>query len=767
MEGIGAARVLRVRCLILAIALACLLPLAAAPPSLAAEDRAQLRAMISDSRTDLRATAAALDGLTKVDRRVVRPQIERLRADATKASDALSAARGQAELTRVGSQVRRLSSRSKGLLEATLSGSQALSDLAVTRQRAADLLASWLSGSLLTADYLRAQSQWALAGAHATRDHERALAAIRTLTPPPASTAPEAIRLARAGKTPAAVPGMTPVPGGCALPDADPATYLGRAREPGLHLWTSDAQVAAARARLQSPSPTLASAQKRVVALASELAKQPADPTSGGDLTTRALRIGYAWLSTQRPEFAAAMRADVAAVSRSGVPVQDLPDEAKIALATATNVDWLSPGADPSLAQELRRAREVILVRSLGQISCAIALKEDVLYAYLNKAVVVAGSATTAALAVAAEHPAAAAALVAAAVRMGKGGLAALAADGGTPEGPTYWNFQTVPLAGMLSSLDSVLGGRALPGVPDFRRTGVFAFLAPSTGGQVTRYSDTDTGELRCTLPAWIAGRWGGAEATAVALAGRIRLGVELLWWPTETTTPATQTSQVFPSTGLAVVHAGSVTAWLKGQAPLTAHTQLDAGTVGLSLGDVEFTMDPGYGPKIDYPGYSDNAPGGRRWTYAQTQPRWHSTVRVGPGLGQTVGATAAVAGGASSASVDLSSVLPGVSRASRAVEVTTQGMTVRDVMSASKAQEFHWGWMTDAQVTISGSSATLSKGGRVVTITWSGLPPGSSVSIVEVPSDLRYLTGSRTVLLSVNIPPTKSLDVSAHVAWS
>ena len=131
------------------------------------------------------------------------------------------------------------------------------------------------------------------------------------------------------------------------------------------------------------------------------------------------------------------------------------------------------------------------------------------------------------------------------------------------------------------------------------------------------------------------------------------------------------------------------------------------------------------------------------------------------------MGATAAVTGGESSASANLSSVLPGVSRASRTVGVTTQGMTVRDVVSARKAQEFHWGWMTDAQVTISGSSAILSKGGRAVTITWSGLPRGSSVSIVEVPADLRYLTGSRTVLLSVDIPPTKALDITAHVAWS
>ncbi len=757
----------RLRIVLVALAMSLVIPLGSVASAHAAEDRAQLRGMISDARGDLQATAAELTGLTKEDRRFVRVQLDRLRADASDASAALSAARGQAALTRVATQVKRLSSRSRSLLESTRIAVIALRDLAQTRERAVSLLASWIDGALPTASYRRQSSNWALAGAHATRDHARAMAAIRRLAPPPTPTAAAALRSAQAGRAPAPVPGLTPIPGGCALPDADPAAYLGTAGEPGLHLWTSEAQVAATRARLADPSPALAAAQKRVVTLASELARQPVDPASGGELSTRALRIGYAWLSTQRPEFSAAMAADIAAVTSSLTPVEDLPDEAKIALATATNVDWLAPGAQGDLARRLAEAREVILVRSLGQISCGMALKVDALEWYLNKAVVVAGSAVTAALSLAADHPAAAAALVSAAVRMGQSGFAALAADGGTPEGPTYWNFQTVPVAGMLSSLDSVLAGAALPGVPDFRASGVFAFETPSVAGQVTRYSDTDTGELRCTLPSWIAGKWGGAEATAVALAGRIRLGVELLWWPEKETQPPSQRSRVFPSTGLAVVHAGDVTAWLKGQAPLNAHTQLDAGTVGLSVGDVEFTMDPGYGPKIDYPGYTDNAPDGRRWTYPQTQPHWHSTLRAGSGLGQVVGATAPVTGGTTSASVDLASALSGVTRAARTLEVTSQGLTVKDVVTSRGSQSFSWGWMTDAKVTVTPTSAYLSKGGRTVTIRWSGLPAGSSVKLVEVPADLRYLTGSETVLLAVSIPPTKGLEITAHVTWS
>ncbi|MFM9136219.1 MAG: hypothetical protein ACKOT0_12450 [bacterium] len=769
MSGTGArgARWLGRTAAVLALCVA--LPLCATAPSLAAEDRARLRGMISDARADLRATSKAVTGLTKEDRVVVRSHLATLRLDASDASAALGAAKTAAELTAVGRRVRLLSTRSRSLLDATRMAASALSALSQSRQRAGSLVTSWIAGRLPAREYAREQSHWALVGAHATRDHARAMSAIRRWAPPPAATTPAALSRALEGVSPAAVAGLTPIPGGCGLPAADPAAYLGTARAPGLHLWTSDAQVAAARARLADPSPALATAHRSIVQRATVLLGEPVDPTSGGGLTTRALRIGYAWLSTQRPEFAAAMASDIAAVTASVLPVADLPDEAKIALATATNVDWLAPGADPALEASLQQAREVILVRSLGEMSCAIALGQEALVKYPNKAVVVAGSATTAALAVAGPHPAAAAALVAASVRMGKPAFAPLATDGGSPEGPSYWNFQTVPLAGMLSSFDSVLAGAALTGVPDFRETGSFAYDAPSTAGQVTRYSDTDTGELRCTLPSWIAGRWGGAEATAVALAGRVRLGVELLWWPEESA-PASVAprSRVFPATGLAVVHAGEVTAWLKGQAPLSGHTQLDAGTLGLALGDVEFTMDPGYGPQADEaaPGYSDNAPDGRRWTYPQTRPQWHSTLRSGAGLGQVVGATATVAGGPASATVDLAAVLPGVTRAVRTVEVTGQGLTMRDAVVARGAREFSWGWMTDAKVSLSGNTAYLSKGGRTVTVTWSGLPSGSSVTVVEVPTELRYLTGTRTVLLSVSIPASSALDVTTHVTW-
>ena len=120
----------RLRIVLVALAMSLVIPLGSVASAHAAEDRAQLRAMISDARGDLQATAAELTGLTKEDRRFVRVQLDRLRADASDASAALSAARGQAALTRVATQVKRLSSRSRSLLESTRIAVIALRDLA-------------------------------------------------------------------------------------------------------------------------------------------------------------------------------------------------------------------------------------------------------------------------------------------------------------------------------------------------------------------------------------------------------------------------------------------------------------------------------------------------------------------------------------------------------------------------------------------------------------------------------------------------------------
>ena len=184
-------------------------------------------------------------------------------------------------------------------------------------------------------------------------------------------------------------------------------------------------------------------------------------------------------------------------------------------------------------------------------------------------------------------------------------------------------------------------------------------------------------------------------------------------------------------------------------------------------MNGVDWTMDPGYGPKGDYPGYSDNAPGGRRWTYAQTQPHWHSTLRVGTGLGQQVGPTAAITGSGTSATVDLSRALSGVSSASRSLSLNPTSMTIRDRVVTKKAQTLSWGWMTDAGIAISGRTVTLTKSGRTLTLTWSGLPSGATITVEQVPVSLRYLTGSLTQLVAITIPATTKLDLTTTAAWS
>lgn len=739
--------------------------MAMAPSAVAADDRAQLRALVGAARADLQSAAAQIPDLIDEDRRIVREQLERLRVDASAASDAVSGASDTSSVAKAAKLVRALSSRAKALKASVKADAVALAAIARTRAEARKLLDAWAAGSLSDTAYETRQDAWALAGAHATRDRDRARTAILRLTTPGAATSAQAIAQAAGGRLPATVAGMTPIPGGCALPVAAEGRFIGAATRPGLHLWTTDQQVAEHRMRLEQPTSALSLAHRRMIALSERLITEPIQPDVPGDVTTRSLRIGYAWLATQRAEFGESLRRDLLAVTADHEPHDKVVHEAKIAMAAATMADWLAVGADEPLAEQLRIAREVLLIRSVGEMSCTIAFGADIMVNTPNHAVVIAAGAATTALAIARDHPAVAAAVVSAAIDAGQDGFDALA-DGGSFEGPTYWGFQTVPLAGMLSSLDSVLAGSLPPGLPNFRAAGRFAYYATTQAGYITPFSDTDSDTLRCTLPAWLAGRWGDPAATAAAVRGELRQGVELLWWPEdEESAPALQ-SEVFATTGLAALHAGEATAWLKGQTPLSTHTQLDAGTVALTTGDVTWTFDPGYGPTGEDEGYSDNEPDGRRWTYPQTQPQWHSTLRAGSGLGQVVGATAAISGSGNTSIVDLAHALPGVESARRLVTLADRQLTIRDTVISAKAQPFAWGWLTDAEVTVSGQTVTLVKSGRTLTMTWLGLPKGSTIAVEQVPSGLRYLSGAKASLLAVRIPATVTLDMTATVAW-
>lgn len=739
-----------------------------APVVVKAADRAQLRQTIAAARADNQVTARILKTLPAGDARMVREQLNRLRDSASALSAELSKSTGTPSKA-LANRIGRLGKQSAALRAGAASDSEALSALEETRDSALMGLRRGLSDGFpetFDADQYRLSA----AGAHALADVTAARIAISTLTPlRRAPSAQRALAEARSGRLPAPVAGWTPIPGGCALPPGSEADYLPSATAPGPLLWTSPTGLAKHLAQLDAPSPALSAAYAKTMRQARSLSAQAGRSGSISEITKRVLTVGYAWLVTAEGAYGDALLADARMLSTA--TSEEPVEEAKQALVLATIIDWLGDAGEPPLPGDesdvLQRASEVLKIRMIGSLGCALALGENIAVDKMNKSVIIGSGAAMGALALAQDslwRPGLAS-TVKAALLGARSGLEVLDVDGGSPEGPVYWNFQTVPAAGMLSSINATLPQRTVSTVPALERAGHYAWqmAAPSLSGdwETTRYSDTRDTVLRCTLPAWIAGKFGTPDAIAVALQGQLRQGVELLWWP-DAEPEAPLGNAVFQGSGVAVLRAGEATAWLLGQPPITNHTQLDAGAVTVRVDGVDWSLDAGYGK--EGPGYSEDKPGGKRWTYPQTQPGWHSTIRTVKSAqdpGQVVGATAPLALADGSASVDLSAVLAGAARAERRVTLSESGLTMVDTVSGSR-QSYAWSWVTQAAIRQEGDVFVLRQDDRTAELSFEALPPGARVSVTRVPTALD-MPGSR---IQVQLPAASSARFVARLRW-
>ena len=736
--------------------------LAAAPHDAAAADRATLRATIGAARVDNQVTAKVLKTLPANDARLVRSQLNRLRSEAGKLSKQLSKSSGtpSKSLTR---QIKTLGRRATALRAGAQADEKALATLAQVRELALSALARGLKDRLPD-DFDQEQYRWSAAGTHALADVEAARKAIATMRPLASQpTAAGALAEARSGKTPSPSAGWVPIPGGCGLPPAGPDAYLPSSDALSPRLWTSPEGLAAHRQQLASPSPALASAYAKTIRLADSFIVSSGRPASLAALTKRVLTVGYAWLITGEPEYEQALASDARLLTDA--VVREPVDEAKEALLLATMVDWIGP--DPKANAVWTNARAVLKVRTLGSIGCSLALGETIATDKLNKSVILGSGIVTSALALSDDglwRPGLAAA-VSSGLQGAHSGLAELDIDGGSPEGPTYWNFQSVPAAGLLSSVHASLPASTVAAVPSLRQAGHFALqmAAPSLDKDTstTRYSDSDGTTLRSTLPAWIAGRYAEPDAITVALQGQLRQGVELLWWPEDEVT-ASLGNAAFPGSGVAVLREGDATAWILGQPAITNHTQLDAGAVTIRVDGVDWSLDAGYG--VEGPGYSEEKPGGRRWTYPQTQPAWHSTIRTATSskdVGQVVGATAPVTLTKSTATVDLTGVLRGARKATREISLGSSQLTISDSLRG-RQQPYAWSWVTQADVWISGETIELRRSGQTATLTFDALPQGSRITTSPTPTKL----GEKGTRVQVEFPASSSLEITAHLRW-
>jgi len=417
-------------------------------------------------------------------------------------------------------------------------------------------------------------------------------------------------------------------------------------------------------------------------------------------------------------------------------------DTAEIAHAFALGYDWLYPALN---GEERALLRDAIVTKALDPALQAYQQPQPNGWPQdrFNRNVVCNAAMGLAAMAVAGDAPAVSAseADIAAARELNDKcgavlryalesiprGLTTYGIEGSWPEGMDYWQSVTKYSCVFFNGLATALGNDyGLSAFHGFDRAGRFKMHMSGPGGKVFNFGDSadDIGEAPEMF--WMARRY---NLPAYAWSEQRALErnpkpdpYDLVWFEPNAKQPAQagmSLDAVFRSLNVACFRS----AWgdpdalylaVKGGDNKDPHAHLDLGSFVLHAGGVRWAAD--LGPDdFDLPGYV-NTP--RRWTYFRNRTEAHNTLLFDDD-NQDPRAEARItrqesAGELSWVQIDLSRAnAPKVKQWTRRIGMAQrQAVIVDDKVRADQPVDVIWNMMTDAEITVSGQTATLKKGG-------------------------------------------------------
>ena len=462
---------------------------------------------------------------------------------------------------------------------------------------------------------------------------------------------------------------------------------------------------------------------------------------------TRVLRLGYGWLAGQDTLSRDKLAGDTRDILLAGPESMETLRAATVLTAAATAADWT--GGMPEVDDSVR-------VRWIGPLTCMLFDHDNWVDGPTNVSGVNDSAAFLAAVAFLKDRPAQSAALAKATLTAVQPALKTITADGGTYEGPGYWNYQSTAVSSLYSTVANVYQSPPVP-LPSLARVSKYAIDAVTPAGQGVAFADSSPQRMSALMPAWDSfARQDSAVAGWVAGEYQKARDVRLLWWWASPGTVRKPASAVFPATGLAVLQSTGKTAALKGGVNGSLHSHLDLGTFSYSSKGVDWIVDPGPG-SYSLPGYFSTT---QRWTYWKTSTSSHSTISDA-GKNQPTTASAALAvPSPTGAVVDLRAALPGTTKALRSATLTTSGVNLKDSIQAPKPRDLKWQIVTDATVTVTGTKATLTKSGQTLSITFTGAP--TTARLTAVPAPETSSTGAKLTLITLTLPQVTALTLTA-----
>jgi len=337
------------------------------------------------------------------------------------------------------------------------------------------------------------------------------------------------------------------------------------------------------------------------------------------------------------------------------------------------------------------------------------------------------------ALAVADEEPELAARIIETSLENLPLALASFAPDGAWEAGPHYWEYTAWYSALTIDALTTALGtDMGLSSHRGFDHAGLFPLHCAGTSGEYFNYADSETASAAKPVLFWLGERFNLANCIAenhrlLRLQPDRSNPFDLLWYqPLPQGVPALPTaarfrrSEVFFARG-AWNDAESVFLGFKAGSGQRDHAHLDLGSFVMDALGVRWAVDLG-ADDYDLPGYWDSGAEGNRWNYYRLNNWSHNTLVLNGHLQDATAVTEITRSDLSASALfavaDLSAAY---SRDTQSVQrgaalLDNSGVLIQDEITwraDSNERAVRWQMMTDAEITLAGAEATLTKNGK------------------------------------------------------
>jgi len=323
---------------------------------------------------------------------------------------------------------------------------------------------------------------------------------------------------------------------------------------------------------------------------------------------------------------------------------------------------------------------------------------------------------------------------------------------GGWEEGPSYWAYTMKYLTALASTLNNVYDTDF--GIGDTVGLEDSLMLSVSLEGKTATMNIGDTAPSHIYVPEMFywAAYYENSDVNGAALWTLDTFDFSpdvftLIYYnPLYSTSFEKPSALYFKGTETVTLESGSAKddsfIGISGGDAITSHGHLDSGSVIVDMKGERFISDIGaehYGKD----GYFST----KRYLYYRARPEGHNIFVINPSdesegnsiyYGQSTTAYSEITSFDASkkeAVLDLTSAYSrDVSKASRKISLVGSDIEIEDAITMKKNGEIHWYFHTDASVSVSGNTATLTKNGKIISVTFN---PGQNVgSLSLVPAE-------------------------------